>query len=703
MVKYFNKNFYLILIVFITLNVSAKQLKTLTPPDAIKEPHYLTIHDTTLVDDYYYFRNIDDPRVMKYIEEENKYTDKMMLKTKELQKKLYNEILKKVDKDEISVPERRDSFLYYYKDLRGKDYTIFCRRKDKENSQEEIIIDVNELAKNYQFFDLNFGEISSDHRMLSYSFDTLGNENYTLRILDLKAKKNIEIPVIDNITSFAFNKYNDGFFYTVQNDISRSYALRYYDMKTGKDTLLFQEDDERFSVYVNKTRDRDYIFLSVSSSTSSEYYYIKSDDRDLKLNLLVKREKDVEYSFDHSGLYFYYLTNKDCINFDLKRFRIDSTIENSTTVIKGSDSLMIEGFDAFESFLSVYERVNGRKKLKFYYLATGESKYFDFGEDNCTFYPFSNSYFKRDSLRVSYMSLKTPSTVIDIDVKSLKGVVKKVEEIKGYKKDNYVTEYIYAKAEDGELIPISLIYNKKYDPKNLPLLLNGYGAYGMPSDPYFSTSRLSLLDRGVIFGIAHIRGGSDKGRKWYIDGKMFKKMNTFTDFISCAEYLIEKGYTSPEKLVIEGGSAGGLLIGSVLNLKPELFKGAILGVPFVDLINTMLDTTLPLTTGEFEEWGNPQIKEQFDYMIKYSPYDNIKPTKYPNILVKSSIFDTRVMYWEPLKWVAKMRDNKLDNNVLLLKMRMSGGHGGSSGKYNWYEEIAFDNAFLLYYIWNIQR
>lgn len=697
------KNLIVSTIFLIFLFSFSKELKSLTPPDAIKEPHYLTIHDTTLVDDYYYFRNIDDPRVMKYIEEENKYTDKMMLKTKELQKKLYNEILKKVDKDEISVPERRDSFLYYYKDLRGKDYTIFCRRKDKENSQEEIIIDVNELAKNYQFFDLNFGEISSDHRMLSYSFDTLGNENYTLRILDLKTKKNIEIPVIDNITSFAFNKYNDGFFYTVQNDISRSYALRYYDMKTGKDTLLFQEDDERFSVYVNKTRDRDYIFLSVSSSTSSEYYYIKSDDRDLKLNLLVKREKDVEYSFDHSGLYFYYLTNKDCINFDLKRFRIDSTIENSTTVIKGSDSLMIEGFDAFESFLSVYERVNGRKKLKFYYLNTGDSKYFDFGEENCTFYPFSNSSFKRDSLRVAYMSLKTPSTVIDIDVKSLKGVVKKVDEIKGYRKENYVTEYLYAKAEDGELIPISLIYNKKYEPKNLPLLLTGYGAYGMPSEPYFSTSRLSLLDRGVIFGIAHIRGGGDKGRKWYNDGKMFKKMNTFTDFISCAQYLIEKGYTSPEKLAIEGGSAGGLLIGAVLNLKPELFKGAILSVPFVDLINTMVDTTLPLTAGEFEEWGNPQIKEQFDYMIKYSPYDNIKPTNYPNILVKSSIFDTRVMYWEPLKWVAKMRDNKLDNNVLLLKMRMSGGHGGSSGKYNWYEEIAFDNAFLLYYIWNKKR
>ncbi|MDI6700811.1 MAG: prolyl oligopeptidase family serine peptidase [bacterium] len=703
MVKYFKKNFYFLIFVLITFSLSAKQLKTLTPPDAIKEPHYLTIHDTTLVDDYYYFRNIDDPRVKKYIDEENEYTKKMMLKTKKLQKKLYNEILKKVDKDEISVPERRDSFLYYYKDLRGKDYTIFCRRKDKENSPEEIIIDINEFAKNYQFFDLNFGEISSDHRMLSYSFDTLGNENYTLRILDLKTKKNIEIPVIDNITSFAFNKYNDGFFYTIQNDISRSYALRYYDMKTGKDTLLFQEDDDRFSVYLNKTRDKDYIFLSVSSSTSSEYYYINSDDRDLKLNLLVKREKDVEYSFDHSGLYFYYITNKDCINFDLKRFRIDSTIENSTTVIKGSDTLMIEGFDAFENFLSVYERVNGRKKLKFYYLNTGDSKYFDFGEENCTFYPFSNSSFKRDSLRVAYMSLKTPSTVIDIDVKSLKGVVKKVDEIKGYRKENYVTEYLYAKAEDGELIPISLIYNKKYEPKNLPLLLTGYGAYGMPSEPYFSTSRLSLLDRGVIFGIAHIRGGGDKGRKWYNDGKMFKKMNTFTDFISCAQYLIEKGYTSPEKLAIEGGSAGGLLIGAVLNLKPELFKGAILSVPFVDLINTMVDTTLPLTAGEFEEWGNPQIKEQFDYMIKYSPYDNIKPTKYPNILVKSSIFDTRVMYWEPLKWVAKMRDNKLDNNVLLLKMRMSGGHGGSSGKYNWYEEIAFDNAFLLYYIWNKKK
>ncbi|MEO0237942.1 MAG: S9 family peptidase [candidate division WOR-3 bacterium] len=681
----------------------SKQLKPLTPPDAIKEPHYLNIHDTTLVDDYFYFRNSDDKRVLDYIDQENEYTEKIMSKTKNLQKKLYNEILKKVDKDDVSVPERRDSFLYYYKDLKGKDYTIFCRKKDKEGAKEEIIIDVNEYAKNYPFFDLNFGEISTDHRMLSYSFDTLGNENYTLRILDLKTKQDIALPVIDNITSFAFNRYNDGFFYTIQNDISRSYALKYYDMRTGKDTLLYEEQDERFSVYINKTRNKDYILVSISSSTTSEYYYIESGDRELVLKPLVKREDGVEYSFDQSGKYFYFLTNKDCVNFDLKRFRIDSTIENSYTIIKGSDTLMIEGFDAFEKFLSVYERVNGRKKLKFYYLDSGESKYFNFGEENCTFYPFSNSSFRRDSLRVSYMSLKTPATVIDIDVWSLKSVVKKVDEIKGYKKENYVTEYIYAQAPDGEMIPISLVYNKKFKPENRPLLLTGYGAYGAPSNPYFSTSRLSLLDRGVIYGIAHIRGGGDKGRKWYLDGKMFKKMNTFTDFISCAEYLIQKGYTSQDKLAIEGGSAGGLLIGSVLNMKPHLFKGAILGVPFVDLINTMLDTTLPLTVGEFEEWGNPQIKEQFDYMIKYSPYDNIQPKKYPIILVKSSFYDTRVMYWEPLKWVAKMRDNKLDNNLLLLKMRMNAGHGGNSGKYNWYEEIAFDNAFLLYYVWGITK
>ncbi len=697
------KKFLFFILLFTFILIFSKELKILKPPIAIKEAYYTSIHDTTILDNYHYFRNIDDKRVIDYIKEENEYTDRMMLKTKKLQGKLYNEILKRVDKNEISLPERRDSFLYYYKDLKGKNYQIFCRKKNRKNEKEEVILDVNQIAKGHQFFDINLLEVSSDHKLLSYSTDTLGNEVYTLKILDIETKKLLDLPQITNITSFAFNKYNDGFFYTVQNEISRSYALHFFDMIMKKDTLLYEEPDEKFSVYIYKSKNLDYIFLSISSSKTSEYYYLQSSDRELKLNLLVKREEGIEYSFDQSGKYFYYLTNKECINFDFKRFRIDSTIENSNTIVKGNDTLMIEGFDCFEKFISIYERVNGSKKLKFFYLNTEESKYYDFEETNCIFYPLSNISFKRDSFRVSYNSLKTPSQIIDIDVWSLKGVVKKVDKIKGYNKDNYQTEYILVQASDGELVPLSLVYNKKLKKENMPCLLTGYGSYGFPQDPYFSKIRLSLLDRGVIYAIAHVRGGSEKGRKWYLDGKLLNKINTFTDFISCAEYLIKNNYTSPNKLAIESASAGGLLIGNALNRKPEIFGGAILSVPFVDLLNTMLDTSLPLTTGEFEEWGNPKEKEYFNYMLKYSPYDNIKEDNYPPILVKSSLFDARVMFWEPLKWVAKMRENKLDNNPLLLKMELTGGHSGSSSKYLRYKDISFDYAFLLYYVWNIYK
>jgi oligopeptidase B len=404
----------------------------------------------------------------------------------------------------------------------------------------------------------------------------------------------------------------------------------------------------------------------------------------------------VEYYVDYSNGYFYVLTNRNAVNFKVLRMKENQNLDKAEVFLNKSDTITIEGIDCFKDYISVYERIKGIKNLRVISMKDNKSRYFDFKESNYTFYPYSNSTFDTDKIRINFMSLKTPSTTIDINMSDFTTEVKKRQNVKKYNSDDYVTEYIFAKSHDGKEIPISLVYSKKIDRnKPNPLLMDGYGAYGSTSDPYFSSSKVSLLDRGVIFAIAHIRGGADMGRGWYEDGKLLNKKNTFLDFISCAEHLIEAGYTSKDNLIITGGSAGGLLIGAVLNMRPDLFKGAVVNVPFVDVINTMLDSTLPLTVGEFDEWGDPANENFFKYMIGYSPYDNVKKADYPAILITAGYNDVRVMYWEPLKWVAKLRDNKTDNNPLLLKITMNAGHGGGSGRYSYYKDIAFEYAFIL--------
>ncbi len=689
------KRFIGFMIIFLLLCASCSKTADAIPPDAVKKPTSKDMFQTKLTDDYSYFKEKDTDDVLKYIEEENNYTEKMTSHTKKLQEKLYQEIIGRIDETDQTVPELKDSFYYYSKDEKGKEYPIYLRKLANEKAVEETLLNMNTAGKDYLFYAVSIFEMTNDHRFLAFSYDTTGAEKYALKIYDTKEKRFLNDRISD-ITSMTWLYDGSGFYYTVEDDISRSYAVYLHIIGEDADKMIFEENDEKYSVYLSMTRSKDYILLSNMSNITSEISYIRSDDRSGVFKAISKRIEGVEYYVDYSNGYFYVLTNRNAVNFKVLRMKENQNLDKAEVFLNKSDTITIEGIDCFKDYISVYERIKGIKNLRVISMKDNKSRYFDFKESNYTFYPYSNSTFDTDKIRINFMSLKTPSTTIDINMSDFTTEVKKRQNVKKYNSDDYVTEYIFAKSHDGKEIPISLVYSKKIDRnKPNPLLMDGYGAYGSTSDPYFSSSKVSLLDRGVIFAIAHIRGGADMGRGWYEDGKLLNKKNTFLDFISCAEHLIEAGYTSKDNLIITGGSAGGLLIGAVLNMRPDLFKGAVVNVPFVDVINTMLDSTLPLTVGEFDEWGDPANENFFKYMIGYSPYDNVKKADYPAILITAGYNDVRVMYWEPLKWVAKLRDNKTDNNPLLLKITMNAGHGGGSGRYSYYKDIAFEYAFIL--------
>ncbi|MDD3804363.1 MAG: S9 family peptidase [bacterium] len=667
----------------------------LTPPDAEKRTTSKQIFGKVLSDDYGYFKNRDSREVLDYIEKENSYTERMMEQTKVLQDSLYAEMIGRMEEDDESVPEKVDSFYYFQRSMKGKDYPVYLRKLRSLDAVEETLLDVNREAEGKLFYDVRIFEMSNDNRYLAYSFDTTGGEKYTLRIYDTKSKTMMK-DEIRNITSMAWINDGSGFYYTVENEITRSYALFFHSLNGSAEKKIYEESDEKYSVYLSRTRSREFILASVSSNITSEVMYAQADRPSSAFSLISERKEGVEYYVDHADGYFYVMTNENAKNFKVVRVKPGRDITTAETVEPASDSATIEGVDCFKDYLCVYERINGKKEIKVFDYSLKSKRIFPFEESNYSFYPYSNSVFDKSELRIDYMSLRTPYTTIDINLADFSSEIRKVQRVNGYDRDNYVTEYIFAKAEDGKLVPISLVYRKDLNRKiPAPLLLDGYGAYGSVSDPYFSSARVSLLDRGVIFAIAHIRGGGDMGRGWYEDGKLFNKKNTFLDFISCAEHLINEGYTTKDKIVITGGSAGGLLIGAVLNMRPDLFRGAVAGVPFVDVMNTMLDSTLPLTMGEFDEWGDPNREDYFNYMYEYSPYDNVKKTDYPAMLITAGYNDVRVMYWEPLKWTAKLRDNKTDSNPLLLKMTMNAGHGGESGRYSYYKDIAFEYAFIL--------
>ncbi len=671
-----------------------------TPPVATVIPQKLVKHGDTRIDNYFWLRDKSNPAVIDYLKAENAYTEAVMKPTEPLQEKLYQEILGRIKQTDLSVPERIDDFYYYSRTEQGKQYPILCRKKGNLQAPEEVLLDLNELAKGHTYFRLGASRVSPDHRLLAYSTDTSGAEVFTLVVKDLAtgALRKDQIP--NTATMVEWGNDNRTLFYTTLDAAKRPFRLHRHALGTDakQDALLFEEKDITFRLGLSKTRSRAFLLFSLRSTLSDEVHYLDANQPGGTFRVLEPRQPKIEYSVDHRGDRFYILTNDQAQNFRLMEAPVAAPGRKSwKPVIPHRPTVLLEDVDLFENHLVVTEREAGLRKVRIANFAANQTHYIEFPEPVYTVFTDRNPEFRTTVLRFNYTSLVTPPSVFDYDMNARTRELKKqLEVLGGYDPAKYQSERVFAKAQDGVSVPMSLVYKKGMarNGRN-PLWLNGYGSYGASREPVFSSDRLSLLDRGFIFAIAHIRGGSEMGRSWYEDGKLLRKKNTFTDFVACADRLVREKYTSPDRLVISGGSAGGLLMGAVVNLRPELFKAVIANVPFVDVISTMLDASIPLTSLEYDEWGNPENPEYYRYMKSYSPYDNVEAKAYPNLLVTTGLNDPRVAFWEPVKWVAKLREMKTDKNRLLLKTHLVAGHGGPSGRYSRYRETAFEYAFMF--------
>ncbi len=675
--------------------------QTATPPVAAIKPTKLEKHGDVREDKYFWLRERENPEVIAYLEAENAYTDTMMRHTESVQEKLFEEIKNRIKQTDLSVPYKRDDYFYYTRTVEGKEYPIYCRKKGSVDSTEEIMLDANQLAEGHRFSSIGGMEVSSGQDLVAFAQDTMGRRFYTLRFRNLTTGEFLaeEIP---NVTgNVAWANDNKTLFYSKQDPVTlRSYRIYRHVLGSDPagDKLVYEEKDPEFSSYVFKTKSKQYVMIGSYQSLSSEYRYLDAQTPAGNFSVLQPRERDHEYDVDHFGDHFYIRTNLKAKNFRLMKTPVRKTAKaNWTEVIPHREDVLLQSFEVFKDHLVVVERKDGLIQMRIRSWSGEGDHYLDFGEPAYLAYVSSNYQFDTPMLRYGYTSLTTPNSVYDYNmVTKEKSLLKQDEILGGFNRENYVTERFSAPARDGKMVPISLVYRKGTEKNGQnPLLLYGYGSYGASRDATFSASRVSLLDRGFVYAIAHIRGGQELGRGWYDDGKLLKKKNTFTDFIDCAEYLVKQGYTSPDRLFAQGGSAGGLLMGAVINMRPDLFKGVIADVPWVDVVTTMLDESIPLTTAEYDEWGNPNKKEYYDYMLSYSPYDNVEAKAYPNILVTTSLFDSQVQYFEPAKWTAKLRAMKTDQNIVLLKTEMQAGHGGVSGRYKQYRDTAFKFAFLL--------
>jgi len=668
------------------------------PPVAKQIPKVTEINGHELVDNYFWLRDKKNPDVKAYLDAENAYTEGVMKFTEPLQKKLYGELLSRIKETDVDVPYKYGGYFYYARTEAGKQYPIRCRRKGSMESPEEIVLDVNELAKGQSFMAVAAYQVSDDGNLLAYSTDNTGFRQYTLAVKDLRTG-NLLSDHIEKTGSVAWGSDNKTLFYTVEDSAKRQYRLyRHTVGTTGPDDLTYEETDARFSVEVFRTRSKAYLFLISGSHTTSEARFIPANQPAAEWKVIEPRKQDVEYYPDHNGDFFYIRANDTGRNFRLVKAPVNAPDRsNWQEVIPHRPTVMLDDTDFFKNYYVTYERENGLPQISVADLQSGKSHRIPFPEAAYVSTPYINREYDTTEFRYSYQSFVTPQSVYEYDMASGASTLLKQKEVPGgYDRTRYRVEQLYAAAADGTKIPISVVYlkGKKLD-GTAPLYVYGYGSYGISIDVNFNSNIFSLVDRGIVYAIAHPRGGGEMGKTWHDDGRMMRKKNTFTDFIACAEYLVGKGYGSKEKLVIEGGSAGGLLMGAVTNMRPDLFHAVIAKVPFVDVMNTMLDESLPLTVTEFEEWGNPKEKPAFDYMISYSPYDNIQKKIYPNILVKTSFNDSQVMYWEPAKYVAKMRATRDDKKILILKTNMGAGHGGASGRYDRLHEFAFDYAFIL--------
>lgn len=693
----------LLLVLFLSSNLWSQTLMRtdIEPPVAEKIPKKLTIHGDTRIDNYFWMNQRDDEKVLAYLNAENEYKEAVMKNTEELQKKLYDEIVGRIKQDDQSVPYKKNGYYYYTRYEEGKEYPIYCRKKGSLEAEEEIMLNVNEMAEGYSYYNVTGLSVSPDNQMLAYGVDTLSRRKYDIFIKNLETGEHSKNVITNTTGSSVWANDNKTIFYTRKDDTTlRAYKI--FKHKIGEsednDPVVFHEKDEEFSTFVYKTKSNRYIIIGSSQTVSNEYRFVDADTPDAEFQIIQPRERNLEYSVDHFGDYFYIVTNYNAKNFKVVKTPVDKTTkENWVDVIPHREDVLVESIEIFKDYLVVNERKNALDQIRIISWDGKEDYYINFKDEVYLARPSNNPEYNTKILRFVYSSLVTPTSTYDFDMATKQRELLKQDEVLGdFDSNNYESKRLFATADDGTKIPISIVYRKGVEKNGEnPTLLYGYGSYGISMSPYFRSSILSLLDRGFIYAIAHIRGGQEMGRDWYEDGKLLNKMNTFTDFIDCAEYLIDENYTSPDKLFIYGGSAGGLLIGAVVNMAPHLFKGAMAAVPFVDVVTTMLDDSIPLTTFEYDEWGNPNEKEYYQYMLSYSPYDNVKAQDYPHMLVTTGYHDSQVQYWEPAKWVAKLRDLKTDDNVLIFDCDMESGHGGASGRFKQYERTALQYAFML--------
>jgi oligopeptidase B len=678
-------------------------VKFIQVPKAKIIPHTFSTHGHVRTDNYYWLNQRENPEVIDYLNQENEYYQQSSAHTKDFQKDLFEEMRARIKEDDESVPYFYNGYFYITRFEKGKDYPIHSRKKASLEAKEEILFDCNEMAKDFTYFNLAGLSISEDNTMCAFGVDTVSRRQYTIQIKNLVSGEILPVKIENTTGGSTWASDNKTLFYSRKDEVTLR-ADKIYKHKIGttadKDSLVYFEKDETFDVSVYKSKSKKYLIINSSSTMTTEYQTVLSSMPDAKFIVFQKRTRGLEYSISHFEDHFYIVTNKDkATNFKLMKTPEKATSkENWVDVISHRDDVLLEDIDIFKDYLVVSERFNGLNHIRIMPWSGKGEYYLPFDSETYMAYTTTNLDFDTEILRYGYQSLATPASVIDFNMKTKKKTILKEHEVLGGKfdKNNYIEERIWATAKDGTKVPISMVYRKGIlkNGKN-PLLLYAYGSYGVTMDCHFSSVRLSLLDRGFIYAIAHVRGGEDLGRKWYEDGKLLKKKNTFTDFIDCSQFVINEKYTSPEHLYAEGGSAGGLLMGAILNMEPKLYNGVVAQVPFVDVVTTMLDETIPLTTGEYDEWGNPNVKKYYNYMLSYSPYDNVIAQDYPNLYISTGLHDSQVQYWEPAKWVAKLRVLKTNNNQLYLDTNMDAGHGGASGRFEAIKEITKEYSFLL--------
>ena len=700
-------NFLPLILISSLFSCDTKTQKTMSElpnaPLAKQIPKNLTIHDDVRVDEFYWLNDRENPEVIDYLNKENDYYNAHTAHTKDFQVSLFEEMKSRIKEDDSSVPYKYNGYWYITKFEKGKDYPIYIRKKELLTASEELLFDCNEMAKGHSYFRLVGLNISPNNHMISYGIDTTGRRQYKLQIKDLKTDKVFKEEISNTTGGSTWANDNKTLFYTLKDETTlRSESIYKHLLNTDSklDELVYKELDDTFGVSVYKTKSKKYLVIGSFSTLTTEYQILNADTPNGDFKIFQARTRGLEYGISHYNSDFYIVSNAD----GAKNFKLSKTPDSHTQkeywvdVIPHRESVLLEDIEIFKDFLVISERENGLNQIKISRWDGTDSYYLPFESETYTAYTLSNIDFDTNILRYGYQSLTTPSSVIDFDMLTKSKTVKKEQEVLGgkFKKENYTSERVWASSSDGTKIPISIVrhVNTKKT-ADTPLLLYAYGSYGYTIDPSFSTVRMSLLDRGFIFAIAHVRGGEYLGRQWYEDGKLFKKKNTFLDFIACSKFLIKNNYTSAKHHYAMGGSAGGLLMGAIINLAPELYNGVVSQVPFVDVVTTMLDDSIPLTTGEYDEWGNPNEKEYYDYMKSYSPYDNVANQLYPNMLVTTGLHDSQVQYWEPAKWVARLRNQDNNTSQLYLQTNMEAGHGGASGRFEALKEIASEYAFIL--------